>query len=303
MKQMQANSGSFKALKVIPYLFILPAFLFHITLVAGPSLSTLVMSLFEWNGIGGGRFIGFENFVQIFTRDTVVRIAIWNNLKWLMIFITIPIFLGLSTSILLSNISRFQMLFRTVFFIPYVLSAAVIGKIFTAYFNPYYGINVIFKNFGWEKLANTLWIGNPDIALYSVAFVDNWHWWGFVMVMFLSALQQIDPALYESARIDGANGVQEVIHISIPGIKPTIAFMLIMTVMWSFLTFDYVYVMTNGGPANATEILATWIYKNAFIRYNAGYANALCVIQSGICLIFYFLQRYISNKGGFNETE
>jgi raffinose/stachyose/melibiose transport system permease protein len=134
-----------------------------------------------------------------------------------------------------------------------------------------------------------------------VAFVDNWHWWGFVMVMFLAALQQIDPSLYESARIDGANTFQEVLYVSIPGIRQTIAFMLIMTVMWSFLTFDYVYVMTYGGPANATEILATWIYKNAFVKYSAGYANALCVIQSGICLIFYFLQKYISKKGGLEE--
>jgi raffinose/stachyose/melibiose transport system permease protein len=259
------------------------------------------MSLFEWNGIGGGRFIGLANFEEIFLRDDVVKIAVWNNVKWLVIFITIPIVLGLVVAMMVSNINRFQMVFRTVFFVPYVLSAAVIGKIFTAYYNPYYGINVIFKNFGWEKLANTLWIADPKIALYAVAFVDNWHWWGFVMVMFLAALQQIDPSLYESARIDGANTFQEVLYVSIPGIKQTIAFMLIMTVMWSFLTFDYVYVMTYGGPANATEILATWIYKNAFVKYSAGYANALCVIQSGICLIFYFLQKYISKKGGLEE--
>jgi raffinose/stachyose/melibiose transport system permease protein len=287
--------------KIVPYLFIIPAFIVHICLVTGPSLSTLIMSLFEWNGIGGGRFIGLANFEEIFLRDGVVRIAVWNNVKWLLIFITVPIILGLAAAMMVSNINRFQMVFRTVFFVPYVLSAAVIGKIFTAYYNPYYGINVVFKSLGWEKLANTLWIADPNIALYAVAFVDNWHWWGFVMVMFLAALQQIDPSLYESARIDGANTFQEVFYVSIPGIKQTIAFMLIMTVMWSFLTFDYVYVMTYGGPANATEILATWIYKNAFVKYNAGYANALCVIQSGICLIFYFLQRYISKKGGLEE--
>ena len=290
-----------RSYRMVPYFFILPAFILHICLVTGPSLSTLIMSLYDWNGMGGARFIGFDNFIEIFTRDLVVRTAIWNNVKWLLIFITIPIILGLFIAILISQINRLQILFRTVFFVPYVLSAAVVGKIFTAYYNPYYGINVIFKNFGWAKLADTLWIGDPGIALYSVAFVDNWHWWGFVMVMFLAALQQIDPSLYESAKIDGANRFQEVLNISIPGIKPTIAFMLIMTVMWSFLTFDYVYVMTYGGPANSTEILATWIYKNAFVKYAAGYANALCVIQSGICLVFYFLQKFISKKGGLDE--
>jgi raffinose/stachyose/melibiose transport system permease protein len=259
------------------------------------------MSLFKWNGIGGAEFIGLGNFEELFLRDPIVRIAVTNNLKWLCIFITIPITLGLVVALLVSHLRHFQMACRTVFFVPYVLSAAVIGKIFTAYYNPYFGINALFLRLGWTNLAETLWIGNPDIALYSVAFADIWHWWGFVMVMFLSALQQVDPTLYESARVDGANQLQEVLFISIPSIKPTIAFMLIMTVMWSFLSFDYVYVMTYGGPANSTEVLATWIYKNAFAKYNAGYANALCVIQSGICLMFYFLQKYISKKGGLNE--
>lgn len=137
--------------------------------------------------------------------------------------------------------------------------------------------------------------------MFSVAFVDNWHWWGFIMVLFLGALQQVDPTLYEAARVDGANRFQELIHVSIPGIRQTIAFVLIMTIMWSFLTFDYVYIMTNGGPANATEIMSTYIYKNAFVKYRAGYANALCVIQSGICIILYFIQKYASKKGGMED--
>jgi len=287
--------------RLVPYFFILPVFFVHISLVTGPSLSTLLLAFTEWNGIGNPKFIGFTNFVEMFTQDYVVRIAVLNNLKWLVIFITIPIFIGLSIAVLVSRINRLQILLRTIYFIPYVLSSAVVGKIFTAYYDPYYGINAVFKGWGLSKLSETLWLGNPNIALYSVAFVDNWHWWGFVMVMFLVALQQIEPSLYESAEIDGASPFQEVIHVSIPGIKPTIAFMLIMTIMWSFLVFDYVYVMTNGGPANSTEILATWIYKNAFGKYRAGYANALCVVQSGICVLLYFMQRYVSRKGGLEE--
>ncbi len=292
-----------KKKSIVPYLFILPAFIIHFCIVSLPSLSTLAMSLFDWNGIGNATFIGLDNFTEIFTEDTVVKIAIINNLKWLAIFITVPIIIGFVVSIIVSRIRKGQMFYRVVYFIPYVISAAVAGKIFTAYMNPYYGINAFLDKIGLTQLADTLWLGNPKIALYSVAFVDNWHWWGFVMVLFLGALQQVDPVLYEAARVDGANRIQELIHVSIPGIKATIAFVLIMTVMWSFLTFDYVYVMTNGGPANSTEILATWIYKNAFAKYRAGYANALCVVQSGICLIFYFVQRYISKKGGMEDEE
>lgn len=292
-----------KKRNLVPYYFVLPAFLIHAVIVTIPSLSTLVMSLFDWNGMGKATFIGLANFAEIIGDDKVVKIAIANNLKWLAVFITIPVILGFVVAFLVSRLRHLQMFYRTVYFVPYIISAAVAGKIWTAYMNPYYGLNLVFKTIGLEQLGKTLWLGNPVIALFSVAFVDNWHWWGFVMVLFLSSLQQIDPALYESARVDGTNKFQELIHISLPGIRPTIAFVLIMTVMWSFLTFDYVYVMTNGGPANSTEILATWIYKNAFVKYRAGYANALCVIQSGICLIFYFLQKFVSKKGGLEDAE
>ena len=285
---------------VIPYLFILPAFFIHICVVTGPALSTLVMSLYDWNGMGNAKFIGIQNFKEIF-KDPMVKLAIVHNVQWLLVFITIPLILGFSIAIIVSQLRRGQMFFRTVYFIPYVISAAVAGRIWTAYMNPYYGLNQLFAQWGWDELAKTLWLGNPKIALYAVAFVDNWHWWGFIMVLFLGALQQVDPTLYEAARVDGANRWQELWHVSIPGIRPTIAFVLIMTIMWSFLTFDYVYIMTNGGPANSTEIMATYIYKNAFVKYRAGYANALCVIQSAICILLYFFQKWVSKKGGMED--
>ena len=286
---------------LVAYGFILPAFIIHLCIITLPSLSTLVMSLFDWNGLGKAKFIGFDNFVEIFTKDSVVKLAVIHNLEWLAVFVTVPLILGFIVAILVSRIKRFQMFLRTVYFMPYVISAVVAGRIWTAYMNPFYGLNTIFGKMGFEKLSKVLWLGEPKIALFSVAFVDNWHWWGFVMVLFLGALQQVDPTLYEAARGDGANGLQELIHVSIPGIRQTIAFVLIMTIMWSFLTFDYVYVMTNGGPANSTEILATWIYKNAFVKYRAGYANALCVLQSGICIILYFFQKWVSKRGGLDD--
>ena len=193
------------------------------------------------------------------------------------------------------------MIFRTLCFLPYVISATVSGKIFSIFYSPYSGLGSIFEKLGIKALAGFAPLGNEKQALYAAAFVDNWHWWGFVMVLFLGALQQVDPALYEAAKVDGANRFQELLHVSIPGIRQTIAFVLIMTIIWSFLTFDYVYIMTNGGPANSTEIMSTYIYKNAFVKYRAGYANALCVIQTGVCILLYFLQRYISKKGGMED--
>lgn len=287
---------------VIPYLFILPAFIIHVCMVTAPSMSTLVMSLYDWNGLGNAQYIGLDNFREILT-DPIVKLALVHNVQWLLVFITVPLILGFSIAIIVSQLSRGQMFFRTVYFVPYVISAAVAGRIWTAYMNPYYGLNQVFKLLGWTELAKVQWLGNPKIALFSVAFVDNWHWWGFIMVLFLGALQQVEPTLYEAARVDGANRWQELLHVSIPGIRPTIAFVLIMTIMWSFLTFDYVYVMTNGGPANSTEIMATYIYKNAFSKYRAGYANALCVVQSAICILLYFFQKWVSKKGGMDDVQ
>ena len=290
-----------KKVRLVAYGFILPAFLIHLCIVTLPSLSTLVMAFYDWNGLGNAKFIGFQNFVEIFTKDAVVGQAVIHNLQWLAVFITVPIILGFFIAVLVSRIRRGQMFLRTVYFLPYVISAVVAGRIWTAYMNPFYGLNTIFAKLGWDTLSKTLWLGNPKIALFSIAFVDNWHWWGFVMILFLGALQQVDPALYEAAKVDGANTWQELIHVSIPGIRQTIAFVLIMTVMWSFLTFDYVYVMTNGGPANSTEIMATWIYKNAFVKYRSGYASALCVLQSGICILLYFFQKWVSKRGGLDD--
>lgn len=177
------------------------------------------------------------------------------------------------------------------------MSAAVAGKIWVSYLNPYFGINSLFAALGLEKLSNVLWLGNPDLALFTVAFVDNWHWWGFIMVLFLGALQQVDPTLYESVRVEGANKIQEFWYVTIPGILPTFVFVIIMTIMWSFLTFDYVWVMTMGGPNGATEIISTLVYKNAFIKYRAGYANAICVVQSILSLSTYWIMALLRKKG------
>ncbi len=287
---------------VFPYLFILPAFLLHFIVVTVPALSSLRMSLYDWNMIGFKEYIGFANYAKIFTKSSGVGAAIIHNLKWMAVFMVVPIVLGVIVAVMLTHIKRGQMFFRTALFMPYVISAAVAGRIWMALMNPYYGINSIFKAWGWTNLASMKWLGNPKIALYSVAFVDNWHFWGFVMVLFLSALQQVDPTLYEAARIDGANRFQEFIHISIPGIRQTIAFMFLMIIMWSFLTFDYVNVMTQGGPAGSTEIMSTLIYKEAFSKYHAGYASALCVIQCFLCVGVYFINQYIRKKGGLEEN-
>ena len=128
----------------------------------------------------------------------------------------------------------------------------------------------------------------------AVAFVDNWHWWGFLMVLFLAAMQNIPADLYEAARIDGANPWQEFWNVTIPGIRPTLVFMLLMTAIWSFLVFDYIWILTQGGPAGASEVLGTLVIKNAFFRFEAGYGAAIGLTMSflaGIMILIFVLLR------------
>ena len=283
--------------QIVALAFVLPALIIHAAIVTIPSLSTVYMAFFEWNGLGDAVFIGVDNFVELFTQDAVFWVAVKNNLLWALIFITVPIIIAVPVASVLRRVVHGQMFYRTIFFLPYVVAPAVAGKIFSAYYNPINGISQIFRQFGLDTLAGIDFLGDPKIALFAVAVVDNWHWWGFVMVLMLSALHQVDPALYEAARVEGANKWQEFRYITIPGIRPTLFFIVMMTIIWSFLQFDYIWVMTMGGPAQSTEILSTWMYKNAFVNYRAGYANAICVVQSFICVFTYFALRFMQKRG------
>ena len=153
---------------------------------------------------------------------------------------------------------------------------------------------------GWlQKNGITLFssnpLTNPSTSLYAVAFVDNWHWWGFLAVVFFSAMRQIDPSLYEAADIEGANFWDKFKHISIPLILPTLVFMLIMTVIWSFKVFGFIYVMTEGGPGHSSEVLATLTYRKAFYTYEVGLGSAVALSMSlfaGIAIITYVWLQY-----------
>ena len=131
----------------------------------------------------------------------------------------------------------------------------------------------------------------------AVAFVDNWHWWGFLMVLFLAAMQNIPRDLYELARIDGANRWQEFRYVTLPGIRPTLIYMILMSAVWSFLVFDYIWILTQGGPAGASEVLGTLVVKNAIFKFEAGYAAAIGLTMSFIAGIFITIFLILRRKG------
>lgn len=264
-----------KTENMIAYFVVAPIFLYHFWMVILPSLSTVFGSFTEWNGIGKKTFIGLQNYKELF-RDPEFYNALTNNLKWMLIFLTIPIFLGFVIGYLLSRLKKGQIIYRTIYFLPYVISAAIAGKIFATFYNPYFGINVILEKFNLDFLARD-WLA-PKNALVSVAFVDNWHWWGFVLVIFMSGLQQIDTSLYEVADVEGASTLEKMRYVTLPSIKNTIIFIVTSTMVWSIGTFEYVWVMTKGGVGS--ELLSTMLYKNSLFKYRAGYASSIAVVQA-----------------------
>ena len=264
--------------KVVPWLFVLPILLINLAVVAGPALSAVYYSMTDWNGIGAATWVGLDNF-RTLAADSGFRQAFRNNVVWLAMFLTIPIAMALIAASLLAPVKRGALLFRMTLFIPYVLPSVVTAALWRGLLSPDRGIPALLTDWGIPGF-DTAFLGDPDTVLPAIGFVDNWHWWGFLMVLFLASMQNIPPDLYESARLDGANRWQEFRDVTLPGIRPTFVFMILMTTIWSFLTFDYIWILTQGGPAGASEVLAVLVFKETFRNLNAGYAAAIGLTMS-----------------------
>lgn len=263
---------------ILPWLFMAPLIFFNVLVILGPSFGSAYYAFTEWSGLGPAKWVGLANFQRMVT-DRVYLMALGNNLRWTAIFLTVPISLALFGSALLAPIKRFQMVYRVGYFVPYIIASVVNANIWSNLLNPESGIGVWLAAHGL-KFMNVAFFGNVHTVLYSIAFVDNWHWWGFLVVLYLAAMQAIDRELYEVGILEGATRWQEWRYITFPGIRATFVFTVLMTVIWSFLVFDYVYILTQGGPAHASEVLATEVYNAAFFRFDVGYAAAVGLSMS-----------------------
>lgn len=266
--------------------FIAPALVLNIGVVLLPSVFTVFLSLFEWSGLDIPQFVGIQNFATIFA-DSLFLKALSHNIVWTAIFVTIPVAMGLVGAELLRKTRR--ELFQPIYFFPVILPVVVIGLIWRYIYHPTRGLGSVF---GISPL------GQPSTALYAIAFANIWAWWGFLCAVFYSATQSISKDLYEAATLDGATGWQEFRYITLPQIAPTLIFMEVMTIIWSFQVFDWIWVTTQGGPAGSTELLATLLYKKAFYAYKMGEASAIGVLISlfgftGVGLYYYLTRRGI----------
>jgi raffinose/stachyose/melibiose transport system permease protein len=260
--------------------------------VIGPSCAALYYSLTTWDGVGTPQFIGLQNYISMVADGDYLK-AFGNNLTWLGFFLTIPIAMALFAASFLAPIKKGGLFLRGALFIPYILPSVIVANLWENLLRIDTGLGGLFAKIGLPML-NRAWFGETSTSLLSAAFVDNWHWWCFLMVLFLTAMQSIPAELYDAARVDGASRWQEFWNITLPGIRPTLVFMLIMTGIWSFLAFDYVWITTQGGPAGSSNLLSVLVFKNAFMNFDAGYAAAIGLSMSffaGIVISIYVWAR------------
>lgn len=265
-------------------LYALPSLLIYGAFVLVPILSSIVLGFTAWDGISAPRFVGLENYIALFS-DPVFFIALRNNLFLLVFYVVLPLLLGLVMAAVVTSIrSREQLMLRTLYFMPYVMPTAVLGIIWRWLYNPAFGpLNQALKAMGLKALALP-WLGSFTFALPAVGFVATWYYAGFCMAIFMAGLQRIDPAFYDAAKVDGATPVQSFRYISVPSLLPEVRIVLLLTIIYSIKSFDLVFTMTRGGPANATLVANLYMYQLGFDLGRYGYASAVAVI--GAILVF-----------------
>jgi len=273
-----------KLISVSP--FIGPALLLNVIIIVIPTILTMALAFFEWDGLGSLRFVGVANFRNIFSQVIFLR-ALRNNITWTIIFLTIPMAMGLVVAELLRR-TRWHFL-KPIYFMPTTLAIVVSAFVWGYIYHPIRGLGAVI---GLPPI-----LGQPSTALYAIAFVNIWAWWGFLCAVFHSAIQGISLDLYDAGAMDGATRWQEFWYITLPQITPSIIFMGIMTVIWSFQVFDWVWVTTEGGPGGATELLATLLFKRGFQAHVLGEAAAIGVIISLFGVLSVSLLYYLQYKG------
>jgi len=279
--------------KLTIFLLVFPGLLLFIFALSVPIFLSVYYGMTDYSGMGKLNFIGFDNFINIFTNDPVFWHSVRNALLLGIGFVVIQHPLCIVFAILLDRIgNKIEKVYRTVFFIPCVISTVVTTKMWVNILDPNVGmLNKVLDAVGLGFLKQE-WLGNPKTALLSVLFICIWQGFGWGMLIYYSGLKGISEELYEAAKIDGATSMQVYSRITLPLLKPVIRINVTLAMIAALKQMETVYLATNGGPGDATQFLANYLYIRAFSRFEYGYANAISVIFVIICL----LATIISNK-------
>lgn len=291
-ERMRTLQGRFDRRSVarglIPYAMVLPAMSILAIFVVMPIVYMVYLSAFEWNMIGEKTFVGFENFVQMFSNPDFWQVFT-NTLIYVCANVTLSIGIALALALYLKRDTRINLMIRSALFAPYIVSLVSISFIWMWMMDSDYGLlNYALGLIGIEGIP---WLDSPNYALLSVILVSVWKGIGYNTIIILSSINTIPAYLYEAAALDQASALTRFYRLTLPMISPSLFFLLLMDMIASFKVFETVNIMTRGGPMNATNSLVHSIYEYGFQYYKIGYASAMGVVLMvilGICTLFYF---------------
>jgi len=267
---------------LIGYLFIAPWLLGFLAFFAGPIVASLVLSFTKWDIVSPPHWVGLRNYYWIFTHDTDFYQAVKVTLKYSATYLPLEIVMGVAVAMAMNLKARGIGVFRTLFYLPYVVPAVASVLVWVWILNPHFGLlDTLLKFIG---IGGPNWFGDPAYALWGIVMISLWTIGGSAII-YLAGLQNIPPQLYEAAEIDGANGWQQFWHVTIPMLTPTLFFKLVLGLIGTFQTFTSAFVATKGGPMESTLFYMLYIYNKAFVSLKMGYGSALAWILTLIILV------------------
>ena len=274
-----------------PYLFIIVPLIVYLIWIIWPMFYTFYLSLTDWDGISPEvNLIGLRNFSTLFGSlgkrvPSAFEYSLLNNLKWLITLTTVPVAIGLGLAMMLNQNIRGDRFLKMGIFLPQVLSFAVVALIWAWVYNPRAGlINSFLINLGVEDPPG--WLADRSLASWAIITAGVWRQIGYVMILYVAGLNNIDPTMIDASKVDGANSWNRFRHVIFPLLAPVTTIVVVISIIDSLRTFDLVAIMTRGGPANASSVLANLMYIQAFNNYRMGLGAATAVVLFIISFVF-----------------
>lgn len=268
------------------WMLMAPALLLYALFALYPMVDVFVLSFQKWNGFAGPRaFVGLDNYVYIFRDDPVFWMAFRNTLVWTALAVTIPPLIGFALAMSLNTPVPGRGALRAIFYLPVIIAPIAVATMWRWMYDPFFGLfNVVLTNLGLQGLIQD-WLGDRRVALYAIFVGYVWQHVGFSMVLFLAGLQGVSQTLVEAARIDGADRLQVFRYVTLPAMRTSITIVLVLSMIQSLKAFDIVYGMTQGGPAQSTQMLALWAYVQSMQIHDFGKGSAVAVVLLTITVI------------------
>jgi multiple sugar transport system permease protein len=285
--------------KLTPYFFLSPILIGMLVLSVGPILVSFIASFTQWDIVSPPQWVGAGNYKEIVSSDLFWQV-LRNTFYYVALAVPLTIILSLFLAIAVNRKLKGIGLFRTVYFLPVVTSMVAVAIVWGWLYNPEYGlINYVLRS--WFGVQGPAWLRDPNWAMPAMIIVGVWKALGYNMMIFLAGLQSVPDEYYEAARLDGANTRQRFFSITLPMLTPTIFFVLVVTLIGSFQVFEQTYILTRGGPANATLTISYFIFQNAFQFFRMGYASALAYVLFAIVFVLTLIQLRYQKKWVFYQ--